>query len=326
MNTINWGIIGCGEVCEVKSGPAFSRVAHSQLLAVMRRDAEKAADFARRHQVPKYYTDAAQLIADPEVNAIYIATPPHLHETYTLAALEAGKPVYVEKPMAIDAQSASRMAARGEALGIPLCVAHYRRQQPQFLKVKELIDTGAIGTIRAASLCFWAPASNYNLKEERISWRLNPQVSGGGIFHDLAPHQLDLLFYFFGNPVDVQGIAVNTGGLYQTPDSIGALLLFDGNVVTTASWMFTAADGIQEDYITITGSEGQLKFSVFGGGGVEWTQGGNKTIFPFAPLPHVQEPMIAAVTRYFLGKGPNPCPAYAGVQVMDAMDRISGKK
>src|SRR5205085_8185937 len=102
MDKINWGIIGCGDVTEVKSGPAFNKVKNSSLVAVMRRNAVKAKDYAQRHNVPKWYTDANDLIADPKINAIYIATPPSSHEKYTLAVLDAGKPVYVEKPMSID--------------------------------------------------------------------------------------------------------------------------------------------------------------------------------------------------------------------------------
>src|SRR6185436_2348451 len=97
MDTIRWGAIGCGDVCEVKSGPGFQKAAGSQLVAVMRRDRDKAADFARRHGVPRFYADAEALIADPEVNAIYVATPPSTHMLYTKMAAAAGKPVYVEK-------------------------------------------------------------------------------------------------------------------------------------------------------------------------------------------------------------------------------------
>src|ERR1700730_9641033 len=96
---ISWGIIGCGNVTEVKSGPAFNKVNHSRLVAVMRRDAAKAADYAKRHQVPAWYSDAESMINDPAVNAVYIATPPKFHEEYVIAALQKGKLVYVEKPV-----------------------------------------------------------------------------------------------------------------------------------------------------------------------------------------------------------------------------------
>src|SRR5215203_4739288 len=146
--TINWGIIGCGDVTEVKSGPAFNKVPQSKLVAVMRRNAEKAKDYARRHGVEKWYSDATSLINDPNVNAIYIATPPLNHEEYTIEALKAGKPVYVEKPMAIDAVAAGRMSTIAKQTGIKLCVAHYRRQQPLFLKIKSLLEEKAIGNVR----------------------------------------------------------------------------------------------------------------------------------------------------------------------------------
>src|SRR5690606_38448319 len=124
MNTINWGIIGCGDVTEKKSGPAFNKVNNSKLVAVMRRDPVKAEDYARRHGVSKWYSDATQLINDPEVNAIYIATPPDSHEQYTLEALRAGKPVYVEKPMTLSRESAELMASAAAETNVKLTVAH----------------------------------------------------------------------------------------------------------------------------------------------------------------------------------------------------------
>src|SRR5690348_3615465 len=100
MHTIRWGIIGVGDVTEIKSGPAFYKADHSQLVAVMRRNGDKARDFAERHDVPHWYDDADALIHDEEVDAVYIATPPDSHESYTLKVAAAGKPVYCEKPMA----------------------------------------------------------------------------------------------------------------------------------------------------------------------------------------------------------------------------------
>jgi predicted dehydrogenase len=146
-DAIKWGIIGCGDVTEVKSGPAFNRVPRSQLAAVMRRNGDKAKDYAARHGVPKWYTNATALINDPGVNAIYIATPPLYHEAYAVQALQAGKPVYVEKPMTLDAPGAERMTAAANATGAKLSVAHYRRQWPLFLRIKALLDEGVLGRI-----------------------------------------------------------------------------------------------------------------------------------------------------------------------------------
>ncbi|RYY65433.1 MAG: Gfo/Idh/MocA family oxidoreductase, partial [Chitinophagaceae bacterium] len=114
MDTIRWGIIGCGDVTEHKSGPAFNKVANSRLIAVMRRDAAKAKDYAERHGVPKYYSEAQLLIEDPDIDAIYIATPPDSHERYALAAIAAGKPVYVEKPMALTYAAAKKIKQQAQ--------------------------------------------------------------------------------------------------------------------------------------------------------------------------------------------------------------------
>src|SRR4051812_23443561 len=122
-NIIKWGMIGCGDVTEVKSGPAFSKVPQSKLVAVMSRNPERAADYARRHQVSRWYDNAQALIDDPEVNAIYIATPPLSHEELTLAALKAGKPVYVEKPMSVDAAAGKKMQEAALSSGQKLTVA-----------------------------------------------------------------------------------------------------------------------------------------------------------------------------------------------------------
>jgi len=121
---ICWGIIGVGDVCEVKSGPAFMEVANSSVMAVMRRMTEKAKDFANRHDVGKWYDNAEDLLNDPEINAIYIATPPSTHAEYTLKAAAVFKPVYVEKPMARSHQECVSMIAACEKANVPLFVAY----------------------------------------------------------------------------------------------------------------------------------------------------------------------------------------------------------
>ena len=216
MKTIRWGIIGCGDVTEVKSGPGFQQASNSALVAVMRRNGELAADYARRHSVPKWYDDGQALIDDPDVDAVYIATPPNAHMAYTLAAAKAGKPVYVEKPMAMNFDECWAMIEACQVAGVPLWVAYYRRALPRFLKVKELIDSGAIGTPRTVTVTFyrkWRPAEPGNLP-----WRVLPEIAGGGLFVDLAAHTLDYLDYFLGPIQFVQGYASNQAGYYPAED------------------------------------------------------------------------------------------------------------
>ncbi|MGY0036881.1 Gfo/Idh/MocA family protein [Pedobacter sp. NJ-S-72] len=198
QNVIKWGMIGCGDVTEVKSGPAFNKVPNSRLVAVMSRNAAKAEDYAKRHQVPKWYNSTQELIDDPEINAIYIATPPLSHLELTIAALKAGKSVYVEKPMAVNADAGKKMVEAAAQSNGKLTIAHYRREQPVFKKIKALIDEQVIGTVKFVTLDYLQPSlTPKELADPKIQWRLDPAIAGGGLFHDIAPHQLDLMLYFF---------------------------------------------------------------------------------------------------------------------------------
>ena len=211
---VRWGIIGCGDVCEVKSGPALQNAGRSALAAVMRRDGAKAEDFARRHGVPRWYDNAAALIADETVDAVYVATPPDSHEDYTIRALEAGKPVYCEKPMALTTAAADRMIIAAERCGSPLIVAYYRRALPRFEKMRTLIEDGAVGTPRTVE-CRQAKRAT-DLPGE--AWKLDPAVSGGGHFADMYSHALDWLTTVFGPPKGVQGSVRNLAGAYGAED------------------------------------------------------------------------------------------------------------
>lgn len=322
VNELHWGIIGCGDVTEVKSGPAFNKIAHSSLHAVMRRNAVKAEDYASRHQVPVWYTNAQQLIDDPQVNAIYIATPPDSHEELAIRAMEANKPVYLEKPVTLNAAAAKRIQAYVNKTGARLSVAHYRREQPIFRKIKELLGKGAIGEVRYADMKYMAPLlTDADLQNDRIAWRVNPEVSGGGLFHDLAPHQLDLMCYFFGEVAAATGVAVNQAGRYIPPDMISGIIRFKSGFLYTGSWSFAAP--VSVDSCTIYGSKGFLTFSVFGKPVIQLTIGEHSEQLSFEPLPHVQQPMIEAVVNYFRGVGPNPCDISAGLQAMELMEAFA---
>lgn len=322
MQHIKWGIIGCGDVTEVKSGPAFNKVPNSSLVAVMRRDAEKAKDYAARHNVPKWYSDATALINDPEVNAIYIATPPLQHEEYTLQALAAGKPVYVEKPMALNAGAAIRMAAAAARHDVKLTVAHYRREQPVFLQLKALLADQVIGDIRFVQLQMLQPKSTSLIASSETNWRTDPAISGGGLFHDLAPHQLDLMLYYFGTVQRSSGVAVHQDGPYLADDLVTGQILFDNGIVFNGTWCFTVAERDQTDLCEIYGAKGKISFPVFGNKITVSVDGADKE-YIFEPLQHVQQPMIEKVVDYFLGKGDNPCSAEEALQSMELIDSFT---
>lgn len=324
MKEIKWGIIGCGDVTEVKSGPAFNKVNNSQLVAVMRRDAAKAADYAKRHDVPKWYSNASDLINDPEVNAIYIATPPLQHEEYTIAALAAGKPVYVEKPMALNSAAAQRMAEASEKYGIKLVVAHYRRAQPLFLKIKSLLAEKTIGEVRFVDLKMLQPAASNVIANSEENWRINPAISGGGLFHDLAPHQLDLMLYYFGEAVNFHGLASKNNAT-AVADLVTGHIEFENNVVFNGLWCFSVPKNEQADTCEIVGTKGKITFSVFGQYIKINTEGKEETL-NFEPLQHVEQPMIEKVVAYFSGEGENPCSADEALKTMKIMDAFTNSK
>lgn len=319
---INWGIIGCGDVTEVKSGPAFSKINNSSLYAVMRRNAEKAADYAKRHKVPVFYTDAMQLIHDKNVQAIYIATPPDSHEQYAMAAIEAGKPVYLEKPMTLNAAAAKKIAAYANEKGVKIVVAHYRNTQPIFLKVQQLLQQNSIGDVLTAEIDYRRkPPTAAELQNPAMAWRLNPKQSGGGLFHDLAPHQLGLMQFFFGDPLYCTGIASNYNKLIVADDLVTGQAMFQHNIHFSGTWNFNAAVQDENDSCIIRGTKGSIEFAVFNNTYIRLKiEGKDEQIINFEALQHVQQPMIERVVQYFAGEGDNPCTATSAVSVMEMMD------
>src|SRR5690606_33332257 len=137
--------------------------------------------------------DADALIHDPEVDAVYVATPPSTHARFAIQAMQAGKPAYVEKPMALDAGECEAMLEASRATGMPLFVAYYRRALPRFLKVRELLAAGAIGTPRQVRVALHRPLDPRYTDGAALPWRVRPEVAGGGLFVDLGSHALDLL-------------------------------------------------------------------------------------------------------------------------------------
>lgn len=323
--SIHWGIIGCGDVAEVKSGPAFQLEANSSLISVMRRNGAKAKDFAERHQVP-HWTDTAQdILENKDIDAVYIATPPSSHLSYTLAALAAGKHVYLEKPMAMDTVEAQQICDAVSQSSAKLTVAHYRRKLPAFLKVKELLENKAIGSITHADIQILQPRNADIVAKSEENWRLNPDISGGGYFYDLAPHQIDLLYSYFGPIKKACGFSQSSHNNPLVEDTVNGIIHFENGIQFRGLWNFNASVLNQKEVCTIYGTQGSLEFSFFGDAVQLKTKNGGE-VFSFTNPKHIQQPMIAATVAYFLGKDENPCSAADGLLVMDTLERLSGRK
>lgn len=262
MNTplIRWGIIGCGSVTELKSGPAYQKTSGFELSAVMRRNAAKAEDYAKRHGVEAFFSDADALINHDEIDAIYIATPPDSHKYYALKVAAAGKPCCIEKPMAPSHQDCLAIVDAFKTKGLPLFVAYYRRSLPRFNQVKSWLDNGEIGQIRQVSWHLSKPPNALDLSGE-YNWRTDPAIAPGGYFDDLASHGLDLITYLLGDIKTAHGIGTNQQGLYGANDAIAAVWLHKNGVTGSGSWNFGCS--VRQDQIQIIGSKGKLTLSVF---------------------------------------------------------------
>lgn len=324
--TIRWGILGAGDVCEVKSGPAFQRAEHSELVAVMRRDSAKAEDFARRHDVKRWFDSVPELLGDPEIDAIYIATPPRYHLEHTLATLAAGKNVYLEKPMAMNADECRQIIEAEAKSKNKIALAHYRRALPAFTRIGELINDGTLGTVRLAEHNFFLPESDSIIPDTGENWRVNPAISGGGLFHDLSPHMFDLLLVYFGRPLAYEGFSLRQNSKSSADDFVQGTIRFDKNIVFRGCWCFTVAETAISDSLVITGNNGQVSCTFFGDEMRLRTSEGEQVI-PVTNPENIQLPMIEQVSRYFLGEIDCPCSTADGLMVMELIDAFSqGRK
>lgn len=324
MKTVKWGIIGCGDVAELKSGPAFQKTPNSELLTVMRRNLDKAKDFAQRHNVPTWSNNADDLLNSKDINAIYIATPPSTHLEYALKAIEAGKHVYLEKPMALTSQEAKVICTALEKRDSKLVVAHYRRKLPAFAKVKALLEEEAIGKVLFSDIQILQPEKSNMIADTEDNWRLNPTVSGGGYFYDIAPHQIDLMYHYFGAFDKVEGFSTPNTDESLVKDIVNGIISFQNGVQFRGVWNFNSAENSKKDECVIYGSKGSISFSFYGET-VNLFTDGSKEIFKFENPKHIQQPMISATVDYFLGKGNNPCPANEGLLIMKALEKLSGR-
>jgi len=320
MKTIRWGIIGCGNVTEVKSGPGFQKANNSSLVAVMRRTGELAKDYAGRHGVPRWYADADALIGDPEVDAVYIATPPSSHKEYTILAAQAGRAVYVEKPMALNFGECQEMLDACRSAEVPLFVAYYRRALRRFLKIKELLETGAIGEVRFVTMTLYMKPRPEELDPENLPWRVIPEIAGGGHFVDLGSHMFDFLDYILGPIREVQGFAANQQNYYPAEDMVTATFVFESGVHGVGVWNFGAFDEV--DITEIVGNKGKLSFSTFNAEPVVLTTGDGVMEFEIEYPSHIQQPLIQTVVDDLNGTGTCPSTGESAARTTWVMDQI----
>lgn len=311
MDTIRWGMIGCGSVTELKSGPGFYKADGSALVAVMSRTRSRAEDWARRHAVARAYDNIDALLEDREVDAIYVATHPNTHRLYTLLAADCGKPVYCEKPLGMNWAESLQMVNFCRERGVPLFSAYYRRALPKYQMVKALIDGGVYGPARAVHISM----SQAITDEDRLdggSWRVQAEISGGGRFHDVGSHALDLVDWFFGPIVRASGAGMNQSGAYGADDLVHGHFTTEGGIAGTGLWAFNTYR--DEDCTTIILEGAKIEYSVLDIAApiIVTTQTGVETIAVPAPPEHVAQPLIQTVVDELLGRGTCPSTGASG--------------
>jgi predicted dehydrogenase len=236
--------------------------------------------------------------------------------------MRAGKPVYVEKPMAGNYSECLDMIRVSEESGVPLFVAYYRRALPLFLKVKELVEQGQIGKPLMTTIRLYQRSTAQEQNSENLPWRVRPEIAGAGIFYDLASHQLDFLDFLFGPVKQVQGQALNLGKLYPAEDTVSADFIFENQVMGSGSWCFVADRSWEEDSMTILGSAGSLKFACYHPAKLILQKTEGTIEFDFPKPPHVGGGLIQLVVDELRGIGQSPSTGKTAARTSRVMEEI----
>ena len=311
MATLRWGILGCGNVAEHKGGPPLYTVEDSELIAVMRRDRAKAEAFAEKHGAKRVYNDVHQLLADDEINAVYIATPPHLHCEQTIRAAHAGKHILCEKPMAMTVQECQLMVDACHDAGVTLMLAYYRNFYPNVVKMKALMDEGAIGDVVLARInCtgYYNP-NRHDLK----NWRINPEISGGGVLMDIGSHRISLLEYLMGDIASAQGFAETVHLDAAVDDSAVFTLRFGNGVHAVANINWNIGIGI--DDVEVYGTAGCLRCSPLNSGNLTLeTKSAGRVEIHQPPLPHTHTGLVEDFVNHLKTGEPIRCSGKSGLK------------
>jgi predicted dehydrogenase len=320
LKEVCWGMIGCGNVTEKKSGPPLYKTNHSRVKGGYARRPAPAVDYARRHNIPEVFPTPEALFADGEINAVYISTPPDKHKDYALAALNAGKIPYIEKPMAMNYAECEEILRAGEAAKLPVYVAYYRRGLPKYLKIKEIIDSGELGAIRFVRLHQFMKPETGDLDRTHLPWRVIPTISSGGKFVDMAVHVIDMVQFLFGDIGAVQGFADNLGGFYDAEDTVGALLQCKSGVRVSGLWCY-AADYDDEEML-IAGDKGHIHTGGLSLGSVHVSIGGKENTLEFPEPEHVAGPFIQSLVEEMTGGKKSNADAKSAANNVRVVDTI----
>lgn len=313
--TIRWGIIGCGNVAETKSGPPLYRAPGSELVAVMRRDGAKARDFAERHGARRWYTDAAALVADPDINAVYIASPHDRHLEHATLAAQAGKMILCEKPMGTSVEQARAIVQVCQANHVPLTVAYYRRFWPITRAVKRLLAEGAIGRLVSVRV----QLADYFAGDPARPWLTSPAASGGGALANAGSHWVDLVRFYLGEIAQVMAMQSSKVSGFETEDTVALLMRTNDDVLVT--FLVTLQSPVSTNEIDFLGTEGRILCSPYSEGHwLVYRRNRNPDLIQFPNSGPAHTELVAELIPRLQAGQPSPVPGEEAVAVWQIMD------
>jgi predicted dehydrogenase len=212
------------------------------------------------------------------------------------------------------------MIAACQAARAPLWVGYYRRALPRFVKIKELIEAGAIGQPRSVTITLHRLVRPELFDPQNLPWRVVPELSGGGIFVDMGSHTLDFLDYLFGPIHTVRGVAVNQGGYYPAEDQVAGTFVFDSGVVGVGTWCFTTFQEV--DQTEIVGTQGKISFASFQADPIKLTTLDGLQEFAVGDPPHVHQPLIQTIVDELNGLGACPSTGASGARTTWVVDQL----
>jgi predicted dehydrogenase len=252
---LNWLVIGIGDISTKRVIPAIRSEPRSRLYGVMTRDKAKGVGVAEQ-----VWDNLDAALADPQVDAVYVATPVALHAPQTIASLKARKHVLCEKPTAMNYTEASEMVRVARECGKILGVAYYRRTYPKVQRARELMSLGAIGkpVLAEANQHSASPAQG-----SFRSWLLDPKLAGGGPLFDVASHRIDLMNYLFGKPARATGMMSNAVFQWPIEDNATAMIEYEIGVrgIVDVRWH----SDVVRDQFRIIGTKGEINLDPLSG-------------------------------------------------------------
>ena len=261
-DVIRWGIIGCGDVVETKNGPAFYLAEGSELAGIWNRTKSKAIDWCKRHGHGRAYDTLDELLDDPDIDIIYVATTPNVHKEYAIKVAKAHKHCYIEKPIALSWEEAEEIRRAFKESGTKCFAAHYRRGMPRYRELKRLLDEGAIGKVRGIQVIrTQRQTAEEMLPENEKPWRVRPEVSGGSHFYEGDAHMLDLIDFLAGPIVDFKLEVANETHFYPGEDAVSLSGITANHVMVSGTWCYATYKAI--DRFLIYGDKGSVEFSYY---------------------------------------------------------------